>query len=101
MKLASKEGQLFAYVPDYYLDSLVEICTALCTYIHPAAPIENIEGTTIPCLNGNNVLDKKFSVGLPYSVLRIDYNKTEEQRQMSEMFHTEGQSETLLLCFVT
>ena len=80
MKLASKEGQLFAYVPDYYLDSLVEICTALHTYIHPTAPVENIEGTVFSCLKLGNVLDNKFSVGLPYSVLRIDYNKTEEQR---------------------
>jgi hypothetical protein len=45
MKQASKEGQLFAYVPDYYLDSLIEICLALRTYIHPTAPVENIEGT--------------------------------------------------------
>jgi len=45
MKLASKEGELFAYIPDYYLDSLVEICTALYTYLHPTAPIDNIEGT--------------------------------------------------------
>jgi hypothetical protein len=65
VKLASKEGQLFAYVPDYYLDSLVEICAALHTYIHPTAPIENIEGTVFPCLQLSNVVDN-FSVGLPY-----------------------------------
>ena len=89
MKLASKEGQLFAYVPDFYLDSLVEICTALRTYIHPTAPLENIEGIVFPCVKVINVLDNKFSVGLPCSVLRIDYNKAEEQRQMSEIFHAE------------
>ncbi|PSN30203.1 hypothetical protein C0J52_21037 [Blattella germanica] len=44
VKLASQEGQLFAYVPDFYLDSLVEICAALRTYVHPTAPLENIEG---------------------------------------------------------
>jgi len=76
MKLASEEGELFAFVPDYYLDSLVETCTALRTYIHPTAPIENIEGTMFPSLKVNNVLDNNFSVGLPYSVLRIDYNET-------------------------
>jgi hypothetical protein len=96
MNLASKEGQLFAYVPDYYLDSLVEISTALLTYMHPTAPIGNIEGTVFHCLKVSNVLDNHFSVGLPYSVLRIDYTKTEEQRQMSKTFHTEGQSEVLL-----
>ena len=58
--MASKEGQLFAYVPDYYLDSLVEICTALCTYIHPTAPIENIEGTAFLCLNVSNVLGNNY-----------------------------------------
>jgi Kip1 ubiquitination-promoting complex protein 1 len=47
VKLASKEGQLFAYVPDFYLDSLVEICAALRTYMHPTAPLENIEGTEL------------------------------------------------------
>jgi Kip1 ubiquitination-promoting complex protein 1 len=44
LKLASKEGQLFAYVPDFYLDTLDEVCSALCTYLHPTAPLENIEG---------------------------------------------------------
>ncbi|KAJ4433729.1 E3 ubiquitin-protein ligase RNF123 [Periplaneta americana] len=44
VKLASQEGQLFAYVPDFYLDSLVELCAALRTYVHPTAPLENIEG---------------------------------------------------------
>ena len=47
MKLTSKEGELFAYVPDYYLDALVETCTALGTYVHPTAPIENIAGTVL------------------------------------------------------
>lgn len=44
VKLASQDGQLFAYVPDFYLDSLVELCAALRTYVHPTAPLENIEG---------------------------------------------------------
>lgn len=48
VKLASQEGQLFAYVPDFYLDSLVEVCAALRTYVHPTAPLENIEGTVLP-----------------------------------------------------
>jgi hypothetical protein len=59
MKQASKEGQLFAYVPEYYLESLVEICTALRTYIHPTAPIENIAGTVFRCLKVSNVIDKR------------------------------------------
>lgn len=48
VKQASQEGQLFAYVPNFYLDSLIEICAALRTYVHPAAPLENIEGTMLP-----------------------------------------------------
>jgi hypothetical protein len=62
MKLASKEGQLFAYVPDYYLDFVVEICTALRTYVHPTAPIENIEGTVFPCVKVSNVPDNITSL---------------------------------------
>lgn len=69
MKLASKEGQLFAYVPDFYLDSLVEICTALRTYIHPTAPIENIEGTVLslfmfPCVKVSTVLHSITSLSV-------------------------------------
>lgn len=48
VKLASKEGQLFAYVPDFYIDSLVEICAALRTYVHPTSPLENIDGMKLP-----------------------------------------------------
>ncbi|PNF35407.1 hypothetical protein B7P43_G01736 [Cryptotermes secundus] len=44
VKQASQEGQLFAYVPIFYLHSLIEICAALRTYIHPAAPLENVQG---------------------------------------------------------
>jgi hypothetical protein len=45
LKRASQEGQLFAYVPSFYIDCLIEICSALCTYMHPTAPLENVEGT--------------------------------------------------------
>ena len=44
VKLASQNGQLFAFVPDFYFDSLVEICSALRNYVHPTSPFENIEG---------------------------------------------------------
>ncbi|XP_046387656.1 E3 ubiquitin-protein ligase RNF123-like isoform X2 [Ischnura elegans] len=35
--------RLFAFVPDYYLDALVGLCTALRSYFHPTAPIEDVE----------------------------------------------------------
>ncbi|KAJ9584194.1 hypothetical protein L9F63_021458, partial [Diploptera punctata] len=44
VKLASQDGQLFAFVPDFYLDSLIEICSALRNYLHPTSAFENIEG---------------------------------------------------------
>ncbi|CAG2053321.1 unnamed protein product [Timema podura] len=44
VKLSSQEGQLFSFVPDFYLEALVELCTALRTYLHPTCPIDNIEG---------------------------------------------------------
>ncbi|XP_067001612.2 E3 ubiquitin-protein ligase RNF123 isoform X2 [Anabrus simplex] len=44
LKRASQEGQLFSFVPDFYLDSLIELSAALRTYVHPTAAVENIEG---------------------------------------------------------
>ncbi|KAK8379093.1 hypothetical protein O3P69_019133 [Scylla paramamosain] len=32
LKAASKEGELFAFVPDFYIDSLTELCTAMRLY---------------------------------------------------------------------
>ncbi|XP_046661819.1 E3 ubiquitin-protein ligase RNF123 isoform X1 [Homalodisca vitripennis] len=44
LKRASKKGDLFAFVPDFYLESMVEICTALRNYFSPTAPLEEING---------------------------------------------------------
>ncbi|KAG8233963.1 hypothetical protein J437_LFUL013455 [Ladona fulva] len=38
------QKRLFAFVPDYYLDALVGLSSALRTFFHPTAPIEDVEG---------------------------------------------------------
>ncbi|XP_071454524.1 E3 ubiquitin-protein ligase RNF123-like [Hetaerina americana] len=40
---AEDQKRLFAFVPDYYLDALVGLCTALRSYFHPTAPIEDVQ----------------------------------------------------------
>lgn len=44
MRDASDVGNLFSYVPEYYLDSLVGVATVLRSYMHPTVPFDNIEG---------------------------------------------------------
>nr|QVD39346.1 E3 ubuquitin-protein kinase RNF123 [Schistocerca gregaria] len=45
LKKASGEGNLFSFVPDFYLETVVEVCTALRSYLHPTAPLEQVEGS--------------------------------------------------------
>lgn len=39
LRKASREGEFFTFVPDFYIDSLVEISTALRTYFDPTVPL--------------------------------------------------------------
>ncbi|XP_063226205.1 E3 ubiquitin-protein ligase RNF123 isoform X2 [Bacillus rossius redtenbacheri] len=41
---ASREGRLFSYVPEFYLEALVGLCAALRGYFHPTCPIEALQG---------------------------------------------------------
>ncbi|GLH11947.1 E3 ubiquitin-protein ligase [Gryllus bimaculatus] len=43
MMEASKTDGLFSFVPEFYLETLVELCTALRTFLHPTAPIEDVK----------------------------------------------------------
>lgn len=43
LKAASSEGELFAFVPDFYVDSLTELCTAMRLYF--TTPPENATST--------------------------------------------------------
>jgi hypothetical protein len=47
VKRASQEGQLFAYVPSFYIDCLIEICSVPCTHMHPMSILENLGGSML------------------------------------------------------
>lgn len=42
LEMASMRENLFSFVPDFYLDVLVELSVALRTYFHPTVPLEEI-----------------------------------------------------------
>lgn len=44
VKASANEGALFSFLPEFYLDSLFEICTALRTFFHPTCLVDDIEG---------------------------------------------------------
>lgn len=44
LKAASREGNLFSFVPDFYLEALSDLCVGLRSHLHPTAPIERIPG---------------------------------------------------------
>lgn len=49
LQAASAKGKLFSFVPEFYLDALVELTTALKNFFHPTVPINNVEGKLILC----------------------------------------------------
>lgn len=44
VKKSAAEGTLFSFLPDFYLESMVEICLTLRSYFPPTMPLENVEG---------------------------------------------------------
>ncbi|XP_020289917.1 E3 ubiquitin-protein ligase RNF123 isoform X2 [Pseudomyrmex gracilis] len=42
LQTASQQGNMFSYVPDFYLETLFDLCVNLRVHVHPTAPIENI-----------------------------------------------------------
>ncbi|RZF38962.1 hypothetical protein LSTR_LSTR003705 [Laodelphax striatellus] len=42
LQRASAKGKLLSFVPEYYLDTLIELSTALRSLFHPTVPIDNI-----------------------------------------------------------
>lgn len=42
LQTASQQGCMFSFVPDFYLETLSDLCVSLRTHMHPTAPIENI-----------------------------------------------------------
>lgn len=47
VKASSNEGVLFSFLPEFYLDSLVEICSALRVLFHPTCSFEDIDGNIL------------------------------------------------------
>lgn len=44
LKKASEEGNMFSFVPDFYLEALSDLCIGLRNHVHPTTPIEKISG---------------------------------------------------------
>lgn len=44
LKAASAEGSLFAFVPEHYISTLVNLNWLLLTQMHPTVPYTNIQG---------------------------------------------------------
>ncbi|XP_011648350.1 E3 ubiquitin-protein ligase RNF123-like [Pogonomyrmex barbatus] len=42
LQTASQQGNMFSFVPDFYLETLSDLCVSLRAHVHPTAPIENI-----------------------------------------------------------
>lgn len=42
LQTASQQGNMFSFVPDFYLETLSDLNVSLRAYMHPTAPIENI-----------------------------------------------------------
>ncbi|KAG7203161.1 hypothetical protein KM043_010277 [Ampulex compressa] len=42
LKNASNEGNMFSFVPDFYLETLADLCVGLRNHVHPTARIENL-----------------------------------------------------------
>lgn len=51
LELASQQGELFAFVPDFYLETMVELCSALRCYFSPTLPLEELAGKKNSGLN--------------------------------------------------
>ncbi|KAL0100684.1 hypothetical protein PUN28_019225 [Cardiocondyla obscurior] len=42
LQTASQQGNMFSFVPDFYLETLSDLSVSLRAHMHPTAPIENI-----------------------------------------------------------
>jgi len=42
LQTASQQGNMFSFVPDFYLEALSDLSVSLRAHMHPTAPIENI-----------------------------------------------------------
>ncbi|KYN31177.1 hypothetical protein ALC56_14445 [Trachymyrmex septentrionalis] len=50
LQMASQQGNMFSFVPDFYLETLSDLSVSLRAHMHPTVPIENIpDYRTILC----------------------------------------------------
>lgn len=76
LELASQQGELFAFVPDFYLETMVELCSALRCYFSPTLPLEELAGEKNIGFNntGTRSETERFLKTLKVSVLTIYLN---------------------------
>lgn len=60
LQTASQQGNMFSFVPDFYLETLGNLCGALRNLVHPTAPIENIQDYREMLLNAAEFLCNHF-----------------------------------------
>lgn len=62
VKASAAESVLFSFLPEFYLDTMFEICTALRSLFHPTCPVEEIEGESCSALDHHlTFLSRNFS----------------------------------------
>ncbi|XP_011145267.1 E3 ubiquitin-protein ligase RNF123 [Harpegnathos saltator] len=60
LQTASQQGNMFSFVPDFYLEVLANLCVALRNHVHPTTPIENIQDYREMLLNAAEFLCDHF-----------------------------------------
>lgn len=60
LQTASQQGNMFSFVPDFYLEALANLCVALRNHMHPTAPIENVQDYREMLLNAAEFLCNHF-----------------------------------------
>lgn len=44
LERASQHGDLFAFVPEFYVETMVELCVAIRSYFSPTLPLQEFIG---------------------------------------------------------
>ncbi|KAK2581027.1 hypothetical protein KPH14_006075 [Odynerus spinipes] len=60
LKNASDEGNMFSFVPDFYLEALSDLCVGIRNHVHPTTPIEKISGYREMLLDAAEFLCEHF-----------------------------------------
>lgn len=60
LQTASQQGNMFSFVPDFYLEAMADLCVGLRNHVHPTAPIDNIQNYREMLLNAAEFLCDHF-----------------------------------------